>query len=65
MKIRRAQSADAISVVALYQSLVGTPGCPWHADYPTLKNAQSDSSSSSLYLIEDETGEILAVASAV
>ena len=37
MKIRRAQSADAISVVALYQSLVGTPGCPWHADYPTLE----------------------------
>ncbi|MBR2541712.1 MAG: GNAT family N-acetyltransferase [Lactococcus sp.] len=65
MKIRRAQSADANSVVALYQSLVGTPGCPWHEDYPTLENAQSDISSSSLYLIEDETDKILAVASAV
>lgn len=65
MKIRRAQSADANSVVALYQSLIGTPGCPWHEDYPTLENAQSDISSASLYLIEDETDKILAVASAV
>lgn len=65
MKIRRAQSADANSVLVLYQSLIGTPGCTWHEDYPTLEIAQSDISSGSLYLLEDASERILAVASAV
>ena len=65
MTIRRAQSADSHSIIAPNRYLIGTPGCPWHADYPTLENVQSDIRSNSLYLIEDETGEILAAASAV
>ncbi|GAX48378.1 GNAT family N-acetyltransferase [Pseudolactococcus reticulitermitis] len=67
MKIRQGKLADAQAIVALYQSLIGVPGCTWHEDYPTLENAQADIRGNSLYLIEDEnaSGKILAVATAV
>jgi len=59
-----AQEADASAVFALYQGLIGTPGCTWSEHYPTEDFIRADIQSGSLYLIKDAQGEIIAAASA-
>lgn len=54
---------DIPEIVHVYHSLVGTPGCAWDMEYPSIETAQSDISSKSLYILK-RNGEIVAVASA-
>jgi len=62
-QFRLAVPADAPAVERVYQSLVGQPGCTWHADYPTIEHALDDIRVESLYLLLDND-KIIAVASA-
>ncbi len=59
-----AQKADASAVFTLYQSLIGTPGCTWNKDYPTQDFVKADIEAESLYILKDQTGNIIAAASA-
>ncbi len=54
---------DIPEIMKLYQSLVGTAGCAWTADYPNTNTAHSDIDSGSLYVLR-ERNRILAVATA-
>jgi ribosomal protein S18 acetylase RimI-like enzyme len=59
-----ASSKDADEILLLYHSLIGTPGCTWHMDYPAMENIRDDISAASLYCLRDESGRIVAVAAA-
>ena len=58
-----ATKSDADAVFALYQSLIGTPGCTWNAYYPTIEFVHSDIQLQSLYILKDTQGKIIAAAS--
>ncbi len=62
--IRLAKNEDKVSILGLYQSLIGTPGCTWSVEYPTISEIQHDIDNSSLYCICNDNGIIIAVASA-
>ncbi len=53
---------DIPEIVAVYRSLVGTPGCTWNLDYPNRESAESDVNSKSLYILKKDD-RIIAVAS--
>lgn len=59
-----ASGKDADEILQLYHSLIGTPGCTWHMDYPAMENIRDDIAAASLYCLRDEHGSIVAVASA-
>lgn len=59
-----ARAADAQAVFALYQSLIGTPGCTWSDEYPTEELVADDIRAGALYVLKDEQGTLLATASA-
>ena len=59
-----AQPNDATAVFALYQSLIGTPGCTWSEDYPTFDLVERDIRTGSLYVIKDQNGQLIAAAAA-
>ena len=54
---------DIPEIVAIYHSLIGTPGCTWDLDYPSRESAESDYQSKSLYVLKKD-GKIVAAASA-
>jgi len=54
---------DADEVRKLYKSLVGTPGCTWHEDYPNDSLMMEDIATGSLYILKDGE-DIVAVCSA-
>jgi ribosomal protein S18 acetylase RimI-like enzyme len=58
-----AATDDIPEIVAIYHSLIGTPGCTWSLDYPNTETAWSDIESGSLYVLKDN-GTIIAAASA-
>ncbi len=51
------------SIINIYHSLIGTPGCTWSADYPCKDTAWSDIENKSLYILK-ENSKIIAAASA-
>ncbi len=59
-----AQQTDAAAVFALYQSLIGTPGCTWNEYYPDEALVTRDMETGSLYILKDERGALIAAASA-
>ena len=59
-----AQSADAQAVFALYRRMIGTPGCTWSDEYPTLDLVKRDIGTGSLYVLRDEQGALIAAAAA-
>ncbi|NLT58660.1 MAG: GNAT family N-acetyltransferase [Clostridiales bacterium] len=46
-----AGEGDAAEVLALYRSLIGTPGCTWDLDYPDGETVLRDIAEGSLYLL--------------
>lgn len=62
--IRLAKTEDTESIVNLYQTLIGTPGCAWSMEYPTIAEVQNDINNSSLYCMCDDNDNIIAVAAA-
>ena len=57
-----ANAADIPEIVSLYHSLVGTLGCTWDEDYPSIATAESDLEQNTLYILR-ANGKIAAVAS--
>lgn len=59
-----AQPADAAAVFALYRSMIGAPGCTWSEDYPTPELVERDIQTGSLYVLKDDTRQVIAAAAA-
>lgn len=59
-EIRKAVTADAEQVHALYTSRIGTRGCTWDEEYPTLELVKKDIERNALYAVCD--GERVAAA---
>lgn len=53
---------DLPEVMALYRSLVGTPGCTWDAEYPGEEMVAADIDAQELYLLRQPGGAIVAAA---
>ena len=58
-----AKHDDIPEIVSIYHSLVGTPGCTWHLDYPSKETAEFDIDNRWLYILKKHD-KIIAVASA-
>ena len=58
-----AQYGDIPEIVGVYRALAGTPGCTWHAEYPSQATAEEDIGNQSLYVLRKQS-QIVAVASA-
>jgi len=54
---------DISEVISIYHNLIGTPGCTWSLDYPTIEIVKADIESRSLYILKDDS-RIIAVAAA-
>lgn len=61
---RHASAEDIPSLLALYRSLVGTPGCAWNDAYPGRENILEDLARQALYCLCAPDGTIVAAASA-
>ncbi|MDR2655264.1 MAG: GNAT family N-acetyltransferase [Oscillospiraceae bacterium] len=62
--IRLARQEDGGTVMDLYRSLIGAPGCTWNPYYPTIEIVREDAETQSLYCMFDESGGLAAAASA-
>ena len=60
--LRMADVRDRERVAALYHSLLGTPGCTWVEEYPTLEEVDLDLAENLLFCFEDEAGTLVGVA---
>lgn len=60
--IRFAKNEDKEEILSLYHSLIGTTGCTWSKEYPTITEVEYDIKNSFLYCMCDENGTIIAVA---
>jgi ribosomal protein S18 acetylase RimI-like enzyme len=58
-----ATQEDIPAIVSIYRSLVGTPGCTWDYEYPSLETAEHDLARQELFVLKN-SGGIVAVASA-
>jgi len=54
---------DISEIIGIYHNLIGTPGCTWSLDYPTIDIVESDIENRSLYILKDDS-RIIAVAAA-
>ena len=62
--IRLAIKEDKEEILSFYHSLIGTKGCTWSKEYPTITEVEYDIKNSFLYCMCDENGTIIAVATA-
>lgn len=62
--IRFAKEEDKEEILSLYHSLIGTSGCTWSKEYPTITEIEYDIKNGFLYCMCDENGTIIAVATA-
>ena len=53
---------DIPEIVHIYKSLIGTPGCTWGEDYPSIATAERDIKHNNLYTLKSRE-KIIAVAS--
>lgn len=63
MKIKMAKINDKEEIIEIYKSLIGSPGCTWSDEYPTLEDIERDINNESLYVVCDDK-KIIAVAAA-
>ncbi len=61
---RLAEPKDSKEILKLYRSIIGTPGCTWSEDYPTMEEIINDTEMRSLYCMTDNKGHIIAAAAA-
>ena len=62
--IRLAKFEDKEEILSLYHSLIGTTGCTWSMEYPTISEIEDDIENGYLYCMCDENDIIIAVATA-
>jgi len=53
LAITRGTMNDAEQLVALYHSMIGTPGCTWSKLYPALENVEWDVENGALWVMRD------------
>ncbi|MDD6039061.1 MAG: N-acetyltransferase [bacterium] len=58
-----ATEADKDEILALYRSVLGTEGCVWTEQYPTMKEILFDLSRDALLGLRNDKGEIIGVIS--
>lgn len=63
-KFRLAEQGDEINILKLYKSIIGTEGCTWDEEYPSMLNIITDIEMKSLYCLIDDKGKIIAAATA-
>jgi ribosomal protein S18 acetylase RimI-like enzyme len=63
-KFRLAEQGDEVNILKLYRSIVGTEGCTWDEEYPSMLNILADIEMKSLYCVTDHSGEIIAAVAA-
>ena len=56
MKFRKAKQDDKEEILALYQSLIGTPYCAWGNGYPGEQEFDYDMKRNALFCMENEQG---------
>ena len=56
MKFRKAKQDDKEEILALYQSLIGTPYCAWGNGYPGEQEFDYDMKRNALFCMENEDG---------
>lgn len=61
---RLAKSGEGEDILKLYRSIIGTHGCTWSNEYPTIDIIISDIEMRSLYCMTDDKGQIIAAAAA-
>ena len=59
MKFRKAKQDDKEEILALYQSLIGTPYCAWGNGYPGEQEFDYDMKRNALFCMENEAGALL------
>lgn len=60
--IRLAKFEDKESILSLYHSLIGTPGCTWSIEYPSDDDIEHDIHNGYLYCLCDDNDIVVAVA---
>ena len=63
-KIRKAEETDKNQILALYHSLIGTEGCTWSLEYPTMEDINQDLEKGGLYILSNEDNQIIGAATA-
>ncbi|MDP4089414.1 MAG: GNAT family N-acetyltransferase [Bacillota bacterium] len=63
-KLRLAEYGDEENILKLYRSILGTTGCTWSEEYPSMTEIISDIKMKSLYYLTDHQGKLIAVATA-
>lgn len=64
MIVRKALEKDFITIEGLYKKVIGTPGCTWNNEYPTIDEIKEDYKFQTLYVLEKE-GKIIGAMSVV
>lgn len=59
-----AEQDNIDEILYFYHSLIGTPGCTWHLDYPNREIVESDIHCESLYMLRDTDNNLISVAAA-
>lgn len=59
----RVWESERETVLAIYRSMIGTPGCTWTFEYPDDREIASDLARESLYCMRDREGTILGLIS--
>ena len=61
MKFRKAKQDDKEEILALYQSLIGTPYCAWGNGYPGEQEFDYDMKRNALFCMENEDPQVEAL----
>lgn len=59
MEFLKANEEDRAVITALYKSAIGSLGCTWNDDYPSLEHTESDMARDGLFCLKNESGEII------
>lgn len=59
----RVRESERETVLAIYHSMIGTPGCTWTFEYPDHREIASDLARESLYCMRNSEGKILGLIS--
>ena len=54
MKFELASKEEAETILELYHSVLGSPGCRWHMGYPVMANIEDDMSRNALFLLKEK-----------
>lgn len=59
MRLRKSISSDIGKVFAMHRSVIGLNGTAWNEHYPAYENVVTDHETGNLYILENDSGEII------